>query len=155
VRPRFVISLVAVLAGLIVFAGCGGDDDSSSDPALSKSEFLAQGNAICEQGDKEIDAEARQFFTSQQPSPAEEEKFLTDTVIPNVQNQIDELDALSPPAGDEDQVQAIIDSAQSALDEAKSDPSALTGQSGQGDPFAEANRLANAYGLVECGGDSG
>lgn len=165
-RARFVVPLVGLIAGLIL-VGCGGGDDSTTTAgasgtsgaqgaALSKSEFLAQGNAICEKGDKEINAAASKIFTQgQAPSQADQEKFVTDTVIPNIQGQIDGLSALSPPSGDEDQVQAIIDAAQSALDQIKSDPSLITDQSGGSDPFAEANKLASAYGLDKCGSDSG
>jgi hypothetical protein len=51
-------------------------------------------------------------------------------------------------------VNAIVTAAQSALDEAKQDPSLLTNQGGS-DPFAQANKLANAYGLTKCGSDNG
>ena len=151
-RPRLLIPLVALAAGLIL-AGCGGGDSSSTSTALSTSAFLAQGNEVCAKGNKEINAAAKKIFTqSQAPSQATQEKFVTDTVIPSIQGQIDGIEALSPPTGDEDQVQAITDTAQSALDKAKSDPSLLTDQGGgQNDPFAEANKLANAYGLDQCG----
>jgi hypothetical protein len=149
------VPLAAMIADLLALAGCGGGDDTSTTAgeALSKSEFLAQGNAICEKGDKEINAEAKQTFTQQgAPSQATQTKFVTDTVIPNVQGQIDGIDALPLPSGDEDQVQAIVDAARSGLDKAKADPSLLTDQGGgQSDPFAEANKLANAYGLDKCG----
>lgn len=166
-RSRLSIPLVAIAAGLIaglVLAGCGGGDSSSTTgasgasgtqgAALSKSEFLAQGNAVCAKGNKEINAEAKKIFTQgQAPSQATQEKFVTDTVIPNIQGQIDAIEALSPPSGDEGQVKAITDAAQSALDKAKADPSLLTDQGGgQSDPFAEANKLGKAYGLDACAG---
>jgi hypothetical protein len=149
-RARFVVPLAGLIAGLVL-AGCGGGD-SSSTTALSKSEFVAQGNAICAKGDKEINAAAEKTFTqSQAPSQATQEKFVTDTVIPSIQGQIDGIDALPPPSGDEDQVQAIVDAAQGALDKVKADPSSITGQGSGSDPFADANKLANAYGLDQCG----
>jgi hypothetical protein len=164
-RLRLAVPLAAMVAGLIVLTGCGGGDDTSSTSAgasgtsgeqgaaLTKSEFLTQGNAICAQGTKEIQAAGKELFTqSQAPTPAEQEKFATDTLIPSIQSQIDGIEALTPPAGDEDQVNAITDAAQSALDKAKADPSLLTDQGGQSDPFAEANKLANSYGLDECAG---
>ena len=164
-RLRLAVPLAAMVAGLIVLAGCGGGDDTSSTSAgasgtsgeqgasLTKSEFLAQGNAICENGNQEIQAAGKKLFTqSQPPSAAEQEKFATDTLIPSIQEQIDGIKALTPPAGDEDQVNAITDAAQSALDKAKADPALLTDQGGQSDPFAEANKLANAYGLDKCAG---
>jgi len=96
-RARFVVPVAVVIAGVVV-AGCGGGD-SSSTTALSKSDFLAQGNAICAKGDKEINAAAGKVFTqSQAPSQATQQKFVTDTVVPNIQGQIDAIDALPPPS---------------------------------------------------------
>jgi hypothetical protein len=164
-RARFVVPLVGLIAGLVL-AGCGGGSSSSTTgasgtsgaqgAALSKSEFVAKGNEICAKGNQEINAEAKKIFTSgQAPSQATQEKFVTDTVIPSVQGQVAGIEALTPPAGDEDQVNAITDAAQSALDKAKQDPSLLTDQAQGGDPFAQANKLANAYGLTKCGSDNG
>ncbi len=71
-------------------------------------------------------------------------------MVPTIQGEIDGIKALGAPEGDEEQVTAITDAAQTALDQASDDPSLLT--SGDADPFKEANDLANAYGLTECGG---
>lgn len=149
-RPRFAVALAGLVAALIV-AGCGGGSSSSTTTeALSKGEFLAQGNQACAKGEKEINAAGRKLFTqSQAPSQAAQQKFVTDTIVPNIQGQIDAIAALPAPAGDEDQVKAITDAAQSALDKVRSDPSLIT-QQGKTDPFAEANKLANAYGLTKC-----
>ena len=68
--------------------------------------------------------------------------------------QIDGIEGLAPPSGDESQVNAITEAAQSALDKARSDPSLLTDQGGAADPFAQANKLADAYGLNKCGSGS-
>jgi len=162
-RARFAIALAAIAA--MAIAGCGGGGSSTSTTgasgasgeqgaALSKSEFLAKGNAICAKGNQEIQAAGEKAFPQgQQPTQADEDKFATDTLIPNIQQQIDGIDALPAPSGDEDQVQAIVDAAQAALDKGKQDPSLLTGDGS--DPFAQANKLADAYGLTKCGSDSG
>ena len=136
---------VAALCGGLVFMGCGGGDDE-----LTKAEFLKQGNAICKKGDKEIDQAADKTFTgNQRPSTAEIKKFAEGTVIPNVQEQIDAIRDLNPPADDEDQVNAILDEAQSTLDKTKDDPTIFASNQ---DPFKKANKLAKDYGLTECGG---
>jgi hypothetical protein len=161
-RTRFPIVVAAVAA--IAIAGCGGGSSSSTTgasgasgaqgAALSKSEFLAKGNAICAKGNREINAAGKKIFTqSQPPSQAAEEKFVTGTVIPNVQSQINGIKSLPAPSGDESQVQAVVGAAQSALDKVKQDPSLIT-QRGS-DPFAQANKLANAYGLTKCGSNNG
>jgi hypothetical protein len=145
-------AIAAALVLIVAVAGCGGgSDDSSSSTAaaLSKEDFLKQGNQICADGNKEIEAASSQVFSSGKPSQDEMDAFVNDTLIPSVQSQVDAIRALGAPEGDEDQVNAILDAAQGAIDEAKADPTLLEGNN---DPFAETNKLANAYGLTECGG---
>ncbi len=85
----------------------------------------------------------------EQPTSEQIQQFAADTAIPNIQAQITALEALPAPSGDEEQVTAITDSAQEALDKLKSDPSLLS-DSGASDPFADVNKLAKEYGLDEC-----
>jgi len=135
----------AVLAAAVVAAGCGGGSDD-----LTKAEFDKQANAICKKGNQEIDKAANSVFTTKQaPSKADFEKFANDTLIPSVQKQIDQISDLNPPSADEDQVNAIVDEAQSALDQVKKDPTILENE--KADPFKKANQLANAYGMNVCG----
>ena len=161
--------MLFVVAGMsvsLVAAGCGGDDDDDTTAAttattgetgaaggepLSKQEFITEADRICAQGDKEINRAAGEVFQQgQQPSPEEQEQFISDTVLPNTQAQIDGIGALTPPEGDEEGVSAILDAAQEAIDRGEEDPSALVQEGGE-DPFAEATRLAGQYGLEKCG----
>src|SRR5437762_14214440 len=97
--------------------GCGGGSDSTttSTAALSKSEFLAQGNKICADGTKQINQAAKTVFRNAKPSASQVNQFVTQTAIPNIQAQINGVKDLPAPAGDEAQVTAIVTSAQSAL----------------------------------------
>ena len=74
--------------------------------------------------------------------------FVTDVLVPGVQSQIDGIRDLTPPEGDEDTVDSILDAAQKANDEVADDPSSIAGNN---DPFADANQQAKAYGFKECG----
>jgi hypothetical protein len=171
--PRKLSTLLplALAAGLIA-AGCGDDDDDAATTAatattsvgatgatgaatgepLAKEEFVAQADAICKESDREIDAEAQEFFPQGgNPGAAEEEAFVSEVLVPRVQEQIDGIRALTPPEGDEDEVTAILDAAQEGIDQLEQDPSAITGAGSGPDPFAEANRLARDYGLKVCG----
>jgi hypothetical protein len=163
--------LAGALAAGLIAAGCGGDDDETTTAAttpetgatgatgaaggepLSKQEFIAQADEICREGDRQIDQEAEEFFgdLEQDPGAAELEEFATATVIPNIQQQIDDLRSLTPPEGDEDEVSAILDAAQEGVDEIEADPAILDEGPDAGGAFAEANRLAQGYGLKECG----
>lgn len=156
---------LALAAGLLA-AGCGDDDDDTTTAAttttteagatgatgaatgepLTKAEFIKQADAACTAGDKRIDAAFRDLGSGQ-PSDQEIEQVVTDTVVPEIQGEIDAIRALTPPEGDEDEVSAILDAAQEALDEIEQDPSSLQ----SGNPFKEANQLGQDYGLKVCG----
>jgi hypothetical protein len=146
-RTLSCVAATALIAVGALVAGCGGDDDED---AIGKSEFIAKADAICKKGDKEIETTANEVFGGQQeqPSQAQIADFGAETVVPNIEQQIADIRDLGAPAGDEDQVDAILTAAEEATDEVKDDPQLLAGQ---GDPYAEANRLAKAYGLKECG----
>ena len=147
------MTLVASLALVLVVAGCGSSSKSksTSTPAITKAEFLKKGNAICKKGNQEINKAAKTVFAKgKKPSHAEMIKFATGTVIPSVQTQISGVKALGAPKGDEAQVNAIVTTAQAALDKAKKDPAILV--SNKSHPFAKSNKLTKAYGLKACGG---
>lgn len=147
--------LVLALATGLIAAGCGDDDSDDGGGTgdggepLTKQEFITEADKICSEGDAEIETGADQTFSGDQPpTPEVQEQFATDTVIPNVQSQVDQLGELAPPEGDEDQIQALLDAAQEGIDAGKDDPSLFTGE---GDPLAEASQLAKDYGLTVCG----
>jgi hypothetical protein len=152
-----------------IAAGCGDDDGDPTSIAtsttttqagdtgtavatgepLSKEEFVAQADAICEAGDEDIGAAAEDLFSGgANPGQAEEEAFVTETLVPGVQDQIDQIRGLSPPEGDEEQIDAFLDAAQEGVDELEENPS-LSGTSR--DPLNEAAKLAREYGLQVCG----
>jgi hypothetical protein len=167
---RIPLILIAALAAALI-AGCGGDDDEeptttpteeaatgatgatgAADVSLERAELIEQADEICAEGDRQIDAEAQEVFggSQQEPPAAEQEAFVTETVIPNIQNQIDQLRDLDPPEEDAEEFTAILDEAQSALDDLEQDPGAFVG--GGEDPFAEVNQRAREFGLRDCGG---
>ena len=150
---KLIVLAVALAAALIAGCGSSSSNDSTTTVTITKAEFLKKGNAICKQGNKEISAAGNKIFSSGKPSQAQIEKFATDILIPSVQKQVDDIRALGAPAGDEAQVKAITDAAQQGIDAMKKDPSTVT-QSDKTGPFAQANKLANAYGLTVCGSSS-
>lgn len=143
------MAVVPVLLVGALLAGCGGDDGSSSTAAaLTKSEYVKQGNAICRQGNKEIEAAVRKLFGNQQPTQQQLKQFATETAIPNIESQIEQLRALPAPSGDEETVTAIYDAAQEGVDKFKQDPLLITQDNPQA--FVKANKLARDYGLTVC-----
>jgi hypothetical protein len=145
-RTQTAVCVLAAMA-LTGVAACGDDNgDSSSTSALTKQEFIAQADAICKKGNQTVDKEGQKFFSQKGADP---EQFVNKVFVPTIQSELDDVGALMPPAGDEDEVQNLLDAAQQALDKVKQDPALF--EQGQG-PFKEANQLAADYGLKECGG---
>ena len=143
----------AALVIALAVAGCGSsDDDSSSDESstteISKTDFVTQANEICKSSNTAIDSAANKVFGNGQPTQAETEDFITTTVVPQVETQLSAIRELGVPEGDEDQVNAMLDAAESANEEVKADPISAT--TTNTDPFKEANKLADEYGLTEC-----
>ena len=147
---RKALSALALTGASVLLLAACGSSGSDTTATITKAAFLKQGNAICANGNKEIDQASKNLGQNgEQPSQAQLEKFVNETVLPSVEKQVAALEALPVPSGDEDQVQAILDAANQGIDQGKQDPTSLTGNS---DPFAKASQLANEYGLTECGG---
>jgi hypothetical protein len=149
-KRNALLLLAGLLAAGLIAGGCGDDDDgddTTEAAALTKEEFVAQGNQICKQGNEELDTAAEDTFGKGQPSEEELESFVTHTLIPNVQGQIDDIRALGIPEGDEDTVNGFLDQAELVLVDLEENPSAI--QNGP-DPFAEVDPQLREYGLTIC-----
>jgi hypothetical protein len=139
---------VSALVIASVAVGCG----SSASGPPTKAEFVERGDAICEKGKQEKDAaaiayeEKNHLDTPQKVSKAVGEGLVTDVVLPPLRAMVEELDDLDPPSGDEDHVAAMIGSFEKELEEIERDP----GDALLGFPFAQAEKLAAAYGLKRC-----
>jgi len=153
-KRNLMLLAAGVLATGLIAAGCGdGNDDESSDTgtdaatAPTKAEFVAEANEVCKQGNAELEAAGEETFKGK-PTQADLEAFVTDTLVPNVQGQIDDIRALGIPEGDEAVVNGFLDDAEGVLDDLEADPSLLD----KGDPFAAVNKELAAYGLTTCAG---
>lgn len=159
---RLIAMLVGVLAIAAVAAGCGSDDDgdsttetsSSAGPALSKAEFIKQGDEICLTASNEYGERAEDFLEENEvsqakgPNPEQEEELLADIILPRIKVEMEELRELGPPKGEEEQVDEIFTAVEEIVDEGEDDPSTVTGNE---NPFAEPNAKAEAFGFEVCG----
>lgn len=137
-----------VLALALVAAGCGSSSSSdSTSAALTKAEYVKQGNAICKKANAKIESAAKEDL-GPNPSKAQVTSFVNDTLGPALDEELSGLHGLTPPSGDEKTVSAMLDEADQALAKVKADPSTIT----SGNPFTKANKDAKAYGLTVCAG---
>lgn len=151
-----VASTFGVLAIALIAAGCGSGSSTSTTAsvALSKAEFLKQGNQICAEGNKKINAEVEEFIKennlrhNQEPTQAQKEELAETVFLPNVTEQVEGVNSLGPP---DSEAAAVIVAAEEAIEKGEEDPASLVTDSGG--PFTKANKLAREYGLTACAGE--
>lgn len=168
------------LAVLVVgLGGCGGDDndgDVTTDPASlvpSKRDYVVQADTICAGADQRIETEAEVslgidandfrltpageivFRPGRRPSDARIRRFGTEVVIPALREELADLRALTPPAGDEAEVAAIYERAEAGVDRLAANPDSFNDQGAVRQALTEARRLGRRYGFFECGTYSG
>ena len=152
---------LAILVALGLVAGaCGGSE------ALTKAEYIEQGNAICAASNAQIELVFEGVFTDfpDEPSPQQlYEAFgeIAAGFIPIMEAQLSDLRELAPPKDDKetlgvllDDVETVVEEAgQLAEDAAAGDQAAIDRIDSSDDPFADVNRRAQEYGLTVCGED--
>jgi len=165
---RFSI-LGLLLAFALVVAACGGNE------ALSKDEYIAQGNAICEDANAQFEAINLEFANLPDASTPEEfaEPLAADFIdqfTAVLEEQLADLRALAAPEGDENLLAAIYDDLEAVLraiprlaDAAATGDLAaieqLTSNEDQGHAglrvvataFNDLDIRASEYGLTVCG----
>lgn len=147
--------LIGVLLAAVVAAGCGGDDGGETS-SVTKAVFVKQAGAICQKTDADQTAAAFDLFKEQrergQPSAQElqerTEEVVTAVIVPRVEQMAEELEQLEAPAGDSEEIAALIEAYETAAKEAKSEAAAFV--DGKVDPFQEPREMAVAYGLKRC-----
>jgi hypothetical protein len=152
-----VVKVIAITALCVPVAACGSSKSNSSStsskPAITKAQFLAQGNAICTKGDARQNADvvayakAHHISLKKMPTRAQLVALVRHVSVPDIQASISSLRALGAPKGDEQKVTAMLDASQQALDRIRQNPSLLAGNTS---PFTGASGRLHSYGLIEC-----
>jgi hypothetical protein len=140
--------------GLLLAAGCGGDDDSEG---MTKEEWVAAADAIC----VDMDAELAPIPEPQTP---EEIADAGEQAAQITRNGISELRALNPPEGDDVVVSELLDSFDALVDVGAEFTQAAAAAGSLEEMSAEvetlfreleaanenARQLAEDYGLKQC-----
>jgi hypothetical protein len=144
-------ALAAVVA--LVAIGCGSGGDDTTEVVLTKAQFVKRGDAIC------LASQAKrlkgvQAWSKEDPERAREAQGWTaekrgqlymTLFMPSIKSTWSQLDELAESTQD-GKAQKIVDALGSAIQDVEEEPA----QAVEGDPFATANRLAEAYGFKAC-----
>ncbi len=153
-RPRFAVAVAAVLAATAFAVGCG-DDGAETGAADARADFIAAADQICTETAARVNAELKrrqQQAGTDVATDLEVIEFYKQVTIPELQRMYKRIGALTPPPGDEDQIEAILDAGEEAISAGKRNPKSLAKPAGQGNPFDEINGLEQDYGFKVCGG---
>lgn len=168
------LAVFLLIAAAAVGCGGGGDSGSSSASpgsnasdteadstaagdetgAATKTELIEEADAICEGGNKldetEISkyGEEHNFSESQKPTKAQELELVGKVLLPGIAAQAKELGELEPPAGTEDEFNALVETLEKAIAEGEAEPAAVLKGTKL---FEEASQIAKEFGLTTCG----
>lgn len=146
--PRSSAAFAAALVALAI-AGCGGG--SSTSAAMTKQEFLKQGNAICEKRMHEERAAVRRWMAGfgthpKPPTPTQLKEIAVQGVIPPFRAAADELSELPPPPADAKTVAEILKKIDAGVKVIEERPA----EGIQANPITEGAKAAIEYGLTAC-----
>lgn len=155
-------------ATVVLIAGCGGGDDTANADteftvttgSLTKAEFKKRVEAICRERIEEVEAKFSAFLRrndignsgSRSEFAPKAEELIETIYLPAHEREMDRIASLGAPSGDEQEVAAVFEAVQEGLDEAKAHPlTFVQALSKTYEPFAKAEKLADAYGVPSCG----
>jgi hypothetical protein len=144
------ISIASLAAIAILIAGCGDDDNGSS---LTKDEFVKRADAICAKGTENLGKELSAYLEQQASTAKTESEVAAEAiqavVLPEVEAQIEKIESLEVPSGDEGEIEAFLEAQRRAVAslEKRKNLSLTTDL----DPaFQGSGKLAREYGLESC-----
>jgi hypothetical protein len=150
---------MVVVTVFVLGAGCSGATGVATSPTtstttpvrLTKEEFVAQANAICQVSKDEsnkIDQELRSKYPDPKAVPEDEFQVLlkdaVERLLPYYRKQVQDLRALKGPLEDEATLNAGIEKLDAAIKELEADPNAI------GKPAWSAYQPGYDYGLTTC-----
>jgi hypothetical protein len=150
--PAFV--LIALFTVLV--AGCGGSDGgtTAAEVRLTRAQLIKQGDTICEEADQRRLAGLQPYIeedpTGRSQSLPEKERVVREVLLPPFQEEAEELAELNPPKADEDELQALVQALESAVERGEKDPASIL-ERGAIVQFGHAEKLGRQYGFERCG----
>ena len=142
------------LAAVLACAGCGGGETT-----LTKAEFIKQADTICRKADAKKQAGFEDYVLklgvgAEKPMTLAQSEYQTKNILmPPIQAAGEMIRNLDAPEEEEDQVNAIIDNLEKAIEktEEEAEIRQKTGKVGTyHDAFTKTAKLANEYGFKTC-----
>lgn len=162
---RLGATMAVAMAIVLVAVGCGssggGEGDSASGSgsaeAVSSSpeqaEFVKQANAAClkEREDTltQVGVYKNKYSSEGLSEEALTRKAIKTAILQTLEEEINALQELQPPEGDEEKVEAMLAAQQATFEEAKKQQAKLSTAAIEAS-FADSDEDLRAYGLTSC-----
>lgn len=148
---RLIIAM-GMVAAICFAAGCGGSGSEADSAPLSKARYTEQAEAICTRATAETQKDAAAWKKGFPGGPAEAEEHaeegIREVLIPVLQREAEQLEALEPPAKDKLVVARFVGNLSQATEILKKKGLNALPESGA----LEFRQEAATYGLKSCGG---
>ena len=151
--PRGAGALALAVLTLAVLNGCGSDDEggviaSDYDDVIVKADFIQAATEACEARSAQIRAKGKPLFkaAAEKPQATIAKELVEKVVAPGFEGQIEDLKALEPPPGEEQDVEMVIREIQGMVDRMKEGKTFERIA-----PYRKSENYAAAYGLPACG----
>lgn len=141
--------IAAGFIGIVLIVGCGGSGDSPD--AMTKAQFVEQGNRICSQIEQKriaiANAAAAKAPPGQALPPWELEHFVP-VLLSTYKKSAQEIGDLEPPVGEEAKVRELLASFERSYAKAEKERHAVV--VGTSTVFKKPDELATRFGLKKC-----
>lgn len=154
-RTLLLLGFAIAIAAPVV--GCGGGSDdagdaSAADPSLpTKEEFVKQASAACKK-ERVGEGERISTYLAQHRSESRAERYeglAHFVLLPTIEAQLFRLEELSPPAGEAERIDAMLDAEVFATDRVAT-AKRIVSKAAVYREFAEVSKQFQAYGLPAC-----
>ncbi|TMK58178.1 MAG: hypothetical protein E6G51_03490 [Actinobacteria bacterium] len=131
-----------------------GEREESESGSVTKAEFVKDAELLCKSGEEEALGEARASYSKygidpqKPPTRSQGNALVEDVILPSLQERAEELGELTPPAGDEAEVLAIVEGLEKGVAEAEAVPNKMLEAARK---FDSVSKLARKYGIDACG----
>jgi hypothetical protein len=159
------LMMMAAVAAIAASAvGCGGGAGGSTSEAqsggpsiatssLDKTEFVKKASAACQREREGLPEEASVYLSKHGSKGLSESVVIANmakaVMVPTIEAEIAAIRKLGAPAGDEEQIEAILAAQQKALDEVKGLKEAKSIEAILAH-FGDANKMLKDYGFTAC-----
>ncbi len=152
---RVTALIIGLIAAGLVWAGCGGSSDSSSEvtaSSISKGQFIKEADAACKEAEERIQKDFKTFTSENKnlANPTEDQfsELIETVLVANIEQELEDIRALGAPSGDEEKVEAILAARTEGTEEAEAQPKLAVQGTLPG--FEKADKLATEYGFKTC-----